>query len=378
MSYQTPPPLRQRRPSVLRHFSGTIILVLVAIFMVAIALLFTVRVDKVGGTEIGVKVNNLTGGITVIPESGTYIYNGFLNSFFLLDTTVQRLEMTADATRGARDTRDDLRIKTIDGSDVFLDLTINYQIRRDKIEEVVETSGLGDAYKVKWVRDYARSVSRTVFGEMTTEQFYDASVRNEKALKTEQEMNELLKPFGLEVTRVIAEKFRFHSEYEEKIRSKKLADQEVEEQMSKANAAKQNQIFRTVEATKKKDVLIATFEGQMRQLIVQAEAEANKAIKGAEAYAIETERGADAKFYTQEQNAKAILAQGKAQAQATEVMANALEGEGGRNLVKMAYAERLQGMSLTGQPFTISGETERFATVDEAAAATKAKKDKNQ
>ncbi|WP_269539963.1 SPFH domain-containing protein [Cerasicoccus fimbriatus] len=377
MSYQSIPPRLPRRNGVLRHFSGTIILVLVAIFMLAIAALFTVRVQKVGGTEIGVKVNNLSGGITVIPESGTYIYNGFINSFFLLDTTVQRLEMTADTTRSNRDTRDDLRIKTIDGSDVFLDLTINYQIRRDKIEEVVNTSGLGDAYKVKWVRDYARSVSRTVFGEMTTEQFYDASVRNEKALKTEVEMNGLLKPFGIEVTRVIAEKFRFHPEYEDKIRAKKLADQEVEEQMSKANAAKQNQIFRTVEATKKKDVIIATFEGQMRQLIVQAEAEANKAIKGAEAYAIQTERGADASFYTQEQNAKAILAQGKAQAQATEVMAQALEGEGGRNLVKMAYADRLKGMNLTGQPFTISGETERFTTVDEAAAANKVKKDQS-
>ncbi|MEO0794788.1 MAG: SPFH domain-containing protein [Verrucomicrobiota bacterium] len=358
-----------RRFSALRPFRGTIILALSAMLLLSIAMLFTIRVQKVSGTEVGVKVNNLNGDLTVVPESGTYIYNGFLNSFHLLDTTVQRLEMTADSGRGDRAARDDLRIKTIDGSDVFLDLTINYQMRRDRIEEVVKTSGLGDAYKVKWVRDYARSVSRTVFGEMTTEQFYDASVRNEKALKTELEMNELLQPFGVEVTRVIAEKFRFHPEYEDKIRAKKLADQEVEEQISKANAARQNQIFRTVEAEKKKDVFIASIEGGMRQLIVQAEAEANRQVKGAEAYAISTARGADAQYYQMEQNAKAILAQGSAEAEATEVMANALEGEGGRNLVKLAYASRLQSMNVTGQPYTISGETERFTHVQEGAAS---------
>jgi len=363
----------KKNAGVLQHFRGTILLVLVAMLLFAVMLLFTVRVQKVSGTEVGVQVNNLTGNLKVIPESGTHIYNGFLHSFYLLDTTVQRLEMTADPNRSERDAPDDMRIKTVDGSDVFLDLTINYQIRRDRIAEVVQTSGLGDAYKVKWVRDYARSVSRTVFGEMTTEQFYDASVRNEKALKTELEMNELLKPFGIEVTRVIAEKFRFHPEYEQKIRAKKLADQEVEEQISKANAARQNQIFRTVEADKKKDVFIATVKGEMEQLIVQANAEANKSVKAAEAYAIETERGGDASFYQAEQNAKAILAQSTAQAEATEAMAGALEGEGGRNLVKLAYAKRLQTMNVTGQPFTISAETERFTHVQEAAAKPKQK-----
>jgi len=353
---------------VLRHFRGTIILVLIAILLFAVMLLFTVRVQQVSGTEIGVKVNNLTGEVTVVPESGTHIYNGFLHSFFVLDTTVQRLEMTAEPNRTDRDAPDDMRIKTVDGSDVYLDLTINYQIRRDRIEEVVQTSGLGDAYKVKWVRDYARSVSRTAFGEMVTEQFYDAAVRNDKALKTELEMNEQLQPFGLEVTRVIAEKFRFHPEYEEKIRAKKLADQEVEEQVSKANAARQNQIFRTVEADKKKDVFIATVKGEMEQQIVQAEAEANQAIKGAESYAIETRRRGDASFYSAEQNAKAILTQSTTRAEATKAMAEALAGEGGRNLVKLAYAKRLQTMNVTGQPYTISGETERFTHVQEAAA----------
>lgn len=367
MSKSYPPPLKFPQSRLMEKYGSTLVLVLLALLMLVFASIFTVRLQSVSGTEVGVKVNNVTGDITVISDSGTHIYNGLLSSFHLLDTTVQRLEMTADASRGDRPTQDDLRIKTVDGSDVYLDTTINYQIRRDRVKEVITTSGLGGLYKVKWVRDYSRSVCRNVFGEMTTEEFYDASIRNDKAQRAEDELNRLFKPFGIEVTKVIAEKFRFHQEYEEKIRAKKLADQEVEEQISKANAAKQKQIFRTVEANKKKDVLLAEVEGRMTQLVVQANANADKATKEAEAYAIKTRLGADAEFYKRQQNAQAIIATTQATAEATKARATALEGEGGVNIVKLAYAQKLRGMSVTGQPYTLDSDTKRIKYLDDGA-----------
>ncbi len=357
--------------SVLKSFKGPLILLLLALIGLTIFFLVTFRVQRVSGTEVGIKVNNVTGDITVIAESGTNIYNGLLNSFHLLDMTVQRLEMVAQPNRGERSGRDDLRIKTVDGSDVFLDLTINYQLRRDMIEAVVTTSGLGDAYKYKWVRDYSRSVCRAVFGEMTTEEFYDASVRNLKAQKAMEELNELLKPYGIEISSVIAEKFSFHKEYEERIRAKKLADQEVEEQISKANAARQNQIFRVVEATKKKEVVLATYSGEMQKLIVEATANAERDVKQAEAYVIDTKLGADADYYQRDKNAQAILAKAQAEGEALTAMAKAYAGVGGVNLIKRAYATKFADMTITGQPFTIESKTERLSYQDEAAAITK-------
>ncbi|MFQ3271702.1 MAG: regulator of protease activity HflC (stomatin/prohibitin superfamily), partial [Lentimonas sp.] len=283
--------------ALIERFKSSFALLLIALVALTIFLMVNFRVQRVTGTEVGIKVNNVTGEITVIAESGTNIYNGLLNSFHLLDMTVQRLEMVSESGRGQRSGRDDLRIKTVDGSDVFLDLTINYQLRRDMVEAVVTTSGLEDAYKYKWVRDYSRSVCRSVFGEMTTEEFYDASVRDQKSQLAMAELNGLLKPYGIEVSSVIAEKFSFHQEYEERIRAKKLADQEVEEQVSKANAARQNQIFREVEATKKKEVVLASYDGEMQKLLVEATANAERDIRNAEAYVIDTELGADAEFY---------------------------------------------------------------------------------
>ena len=357
--------------AMLNGFKGSLVLLLLALIGITIFFLVTFRVQRVSGTEIGIKVNNVTGDITVIAESGTNIYNGLLNSFHLLDMTVQRLEMVADPNRGERNSSDDLRIKTVDGSDVFLDLTINYQLQRDKVEKIVQTSGLGDAYKHKWVRDYSRSVCRAVFGEMTTEEFYDASVRNSKAQDAMKELNDLLNPYGIEIASVIAEKFSFHKEYEERIRAKKLADQEVEEQISKAKAALQNQNFRVVEATKKKEVTLASYSGEMEKLVVEAKANAERDVREAEAYVIDTQLGADATFYQRDKNAQAILVKAQAEGEALTVLANAFQGVGGVNLVKRAYAAKLGNMKITGQPFTIESKTERLTYQDEAAVTKK-------
>lgn len=341
------------------QYATTILMVIALVLFIAFVAA-NIRIARVAGSEIGIKINDISGDIEVVAESGTVIYNGLISSFYLMDTADQRLEMTADTQRGDRRQQDDLRIKTIDGSDVYVDLTINYGVTRDKVDTVALTSGLGDAYKLKWVRDYSRSICRTVFGEMTTEEFYDASIREEKANKAKDELNSMLNPFGIEVRKVIPEKFRFHQEYEEKIKAKKLADQEVEEQISKANAAQQDQIFRTVEATKKKEVFLATIDGQMQQLIVQAKANADKIVKEAEAYAVETMKGADAKFYEMEQNAEAITATKSAEAEALEKLASAMAGEGGRNIVKLEYAQRLKQMNVSGQPYSIDQESERM------------------
>ncbi|MDA8735913.1 MAG: SPFH domain-containing protein [Opitutae bacterium] len=367
-------PNQRSQPPIIQafqRFRGSFALLLIALAVLTIFLMVNFRVQRVSGTEVGIKVNNVTGDITVIAESGTNIYNGLLNSFHLLDMTVQRLEMVADPNRGERSNRDDLRIKTVDGSDVFLDLTINYQLRRDMVEEVVTTSGLGDAYKYKWVRDYSRSVCRAVFGEMTTEEFYDASVRNDKAQEAMMELNDLLKPYGIEISSVIAEKFSFHAEYEERIRAKKLADQEVEEQISKANAARQNQIFRVVEATKKKEVFLASYSGDMEKLIVEATANAQRDVLNAEAYVIDTQLGADATFYQRDKNSQAILVKAEAEGEALTALANAYEGIGGMNLVRRAYATKLGDMKITGQPFTIESKTERLSYQDEGAVIKK-------
>jgi regulator of protease activity HflC (stomatin/prohibitin superfamily) len=338
----------------------TAALVLVTIVVAVIALHLTIRTGEVKGTEVGVLVNNITGDVQVLDKSGTTIYNGLYKTFGKIDTTVQKLEMEGD---------DRVRIKTRDGSDVQLAVTIQYQVDPTKALKVIQDSGLGEAYKAKWARDYSRSICRNVFGELSTEEFYDTAKRTAKAIQSQQILQDRLGPHGINMIGVIPKEFSFYAEYEEKIRDKKRADQAVEEQRSQANAATQVKERRRVEETKNKQVAVAGFDGQMKELVNVAEADADRIKKQADAYAVTKKLEAEAEFYKRDKNANAILATKTAEAEGAAKIAEALKGEGGVNIVKLEYAKRLISTLVTGQPFSRTSVTERFEHTTQAPAA---------
>jgi hypothetical protein len=169
----------------------------------------------------------------------------------------------------------------------------------------------------------------------------------------------------------IPQKPRFYREYEEMIKKKKLADQAVLEEKSKALAAKQRQQTMIVEVTNKKNVAVEQFSGEMQQLVIAARAEGEKAKQAANAYYDKETIGAGAFLYKMNKNADAVLARKKAQAEGIEALKNALEGEGGRNMVKMEYAKKLKDIQVSGMPFILEGRTERFEHLKPSAASVK-------
>lgn len=344
-----------------RLAGGSLVWMALAFLVVAVALVMTIRVGRVTGEEVGILLNRITGKISVINQSGVRIYNGITHDFYVLDKTMQTLEMTELVGRGDRSGKDDLKIKTIDGSDVYVDIKVQYKIMPEMADKVIQTSGPGEAYKQKWARDYSRSIIRNYLGELTTEAFYDAAQRNGQIVEAKAELNNRLQPYGIEIDSVvIPRKPHFYEEYEEMIKAKKLADQAVLEEQSKALAAKQRQETMTVQETNKKNVAIEQFEGQMQELVIEATAEAERKKKEADAYYEEVTVGAEAQLYELQQQAEATLAQKLAEAEGLQQLAEALDGEGGRNMVKMEYAKQLESITVTGQPFLFQGDVDRL------------------
>ncbi|MDY7030974.1 MAG: SPFH domain-containing protein [Thermodesulfobacteriota bacterium] len=345
----------------------------VAFLVVMIFLFNTIRIGRVTGEQVGVMLNKITGKITIIEKSGAKIYNGFTNEFFVLDKTLQTLDMTGGSVvnrkRGPAQLEDEvLKIKTVDGSDVYIALKVQYKINADMADVVVTTSGPDDNYKRKWAKDYIRSKCRNYLGELTTEEFYDASKRDVKVLKAQKDTNTRLAAFGIEIDSiVIPQKPRFYKEYEEMIKKKKLADQAVLEEKSKALAAKQRQQTLIVEETNKKNVAVEQFKGEMEQKIIAAKAAGEKAKKEGDAYYDQVVIGAGARLYQLKKNAEGILAQKKSEAKGIEALKKALEGQGGRNMVKMEYAKKLKGIKITGKPYSIQSNIERFEHLKSAA-----------
>lgn len=346
-----------------RLFGNNLLWIAGAVLVLVILLLMCIRVGRVQGTEVGILLNKMNGNLEVIPHSGVRLYNGISHEFYLMEKTLQTLDMTG----GNR-----LKIKTIDGSDVYVALKVQYRINAEMAEKVLFTSGPDDSYKSKWAHDYVRSICRDHLGELTTEEFYDSSKRNAQIIKAKQEAKERLQRFGIQLDDIVVpQKPRFYEKYEELIKKKKLADQAVLEEQSKALAAEQIKETAKVDETAKKNVAIEQFRGEMEKLIIQANAEAERVKRAADAYHKRTTVGADAEFYRLQKKGEATLARKKSEAQGIEALKKALEGKGGRNMVKMEYAKKLRELEISGQPFTVESRTERF---EHSAAASQRKK----
>ncbi len=348
---------------------GTLIWVGIAFLAFMLFIFNTLRIEEVSGEEVGFLLNKITGKIDIIPQSGKQIYNGLTKQFYVLDKTLQVLEMTEVVGRGERSGKDDLKVKTVDGSDVYVDIKVQYKIDVNRADEVLATSGPNDNYKQKWARDYVRSICRNHLGELTTEEFYDAAKRNGKLLAVRTECNERLLPFGIIIDSiVIPRRPHFYKEYEDMIKRKKEADQTVHAEASKAQAAKQKQLTMTVQETNIKNVAVEKFEGEMRQKVIAATAEAERVKKGAEAYFEQRTIHSKARLYEMSKQASAIIARKKAEADGIMALKKAMEGEGGINMVRLEYAKKLRNIAITGKPYLIQSDVQRLELSKGAAA----------
>lgn len=323
---------------------------------------------RVGPEEVGVLVNNLTHRHTVHDKQGTYIYNSITSDLILLDKREQTIEFTMDEHRGDRKSRDHIRVKTVDGSDVDVDVTVNYSLIPSKAPQVLRDCGVEGNYK-HWVRDYVRAYVRYSLGELTTEEFYNSANRKKKADEAQKTLNDLLGERGIQINSVQVQHFEFYDAYQQKITEKKLADQEVEEEKSKKLAAEELQKTKRISAEAARDIRIAEIEGDLTKQKVDAEGQAAKIRAEADAEFKKAEFQAKALLYAAEQKAQGIRAQRIAEAKGIEAYRKALSSPAGaKNLVMMEYAKRLRDVQLSGSPIRVDSDVERFEHRNRAAS----------
>ena len=294
---------------------------------------------KVESTQVGIRVKKIgildkAGVMEKVFDPGTYFFLPLLNDWYTLDTTLKTLEMTLVADSEGSRSNDDLIFKTIDGNDISLDVVITYKIDPDKAYYIVQYVGLTD-YDIKnhIIRSVARSKPRDIFGELTTEQFYDPVKRSEKAGEVEIALNGILNPYGIIIDGVKTKDYRFNSSYERAIKDKKIADQQTQKYISATKAK--------AEEYKKK---LEDSNGDVQEMIAKVEGVYKQAVLGADAY-----------YEERKQEAKAIEIEGKAQAEAIIKMNESLEGEGGLAKVKLEIAKALQDKKILLMPFTQEG-----------------------
>lgn len=329
---------------------------MVVVFIVIIGVIGWLKLSwiHIRADQVGVMVNNLTGSIKVVKQAGAKLYFPFVQDIYLFDKSEQTMEMSSTNITPERPHGNPIIIKTIDAAEVTLDLSVHYRLIPDKVDKIAQNFGPREEYKPK-MSHYVWAVCRYTFGELTIDEFPDSVKRDLKADKAREELNGILEPNGILITAVNLHDFRYYREYAERIQERRLADKEVEEQLSRAKAALENQKKVIVEEQKKKDVEVTRFKGELKKTEIETEAEAEKLRHEADTYLLKTKIEADAEYEKLAREAEGILATKSAEAEGIESLKKALEGEGGRNLVKMEYAKRLREARIQGTPVLRSG-----------------------
>jgi len=282
---------------------------------------------RTGPTEVGVRTVQLG----ILAEKGvedrayepgtTHWFIPFFTDWHTFDTRLQNLEMAGSPERGDRRHRDDLLFKTIDGNDISLDVIISYKIIPDQAPMILQQVATTDQeLRESIVRTIARSKPRDIFGELNTEDFYIAGNRTQKSQEVQDKLNEILLPYGVEVTRVSTRDYRFSPEYQDAIEKKKIADQEAEKLKSETNATEAKFATEVEKAKAENERVRAKADGDYRRAVIEV----------------------DAYYEQQKRLAQAILAEGQAEAEAIREMNAALAGTGGQAMVKLRIAEALK------------------------------------
>jgi len=223
---------------------------------------------KVKGDEVGVRVLNVYQGLEQTPKkTGTYFFIPGVYDFYVFPKTAQTIDMSQseafpvspapkkadpgskvldldasviqDETNNiesikavphkASDGKQDIRLKTADGNDVWVDVTVSYQIIEDKVPVLIQKIGLMPADVERVVGLEARGTVRSALGGLATRDFSNSQLRGQKMNDAQKVLNDKFNPLGVKINSLTVDEFRFRPEYEQLLREQTLADQKKQE-----------------------------------------------------------------------------------------------------------------------------------------------------
>jgi regulator of protease activity HflC (stomatin/prohibitin superfamily) len=293
--------------------------------LVLVATLASVGCGVTSSTEVGVRTSlygviEKRGEQKVYAPGGIYFFLPVVNAWHTLPISQQNLLMNANPREGDRPVPDDITFKTKDGNNVYIDVNVMWRIDPGKAAVVVSQVGQSALeIKERVVRPMARSVIRDVFNEITSEQYYQVTVKNRVAAHAAEQLAHALVPYGILVDMLQVQQHRFDPEYQAAINAQKQAEADVQTLVEQQ---------RNMEVQKKSEL-------EARR------SEWNRQLEDALGEAGRIRNDADAYYQKKTNEAKAVVATAQAEAEGVRKEGEALGKLGGDAYVKMQVAQLL-------------------------------------
>ncbi len=288
-----------------------------AIIIVIILLLFifSVGLINVEPTEVAVEIDKVGGVVKDEPLGvGYHLYNRWKTD--LVTYNVATRSYPQDVSKSEESEEYSLELKTNDGQNVFVDLTVIYSLRSKEVPTLHKT--VGKRYEEQILLPQIKSEGRLVIGGYSAEELYQGKVRQTIQDNLSDKLSKVLEQYpAIQINNALIRHLSFSKDFESKIEEKKLAAQQVEINKNKALAQEQEALRTEAEA-----------KGQRLRAVQEATGRAESA-----------KVEADAERYKLEQEAAGTLAKLKAEAEGKRLLTEALGG--GDNVVALKFAENI-------------------------------------
>ena len=328
---------------------SALFVVFVIIYLYASGQLGTIYLNP---TEVGIKVNYITGSKTLLISSGNHFFTPVIEKVFVLDSSPQKFVMSGNRDKSSNHVRK-LTVRAKDGSNFYFEeIEIQYQIIKERADFILTDSGPEDAYKFKWLKPISRMVLRNEFGRYSSEDMANPTMYGSAKVKSKEILNKALNSHGIRVIDISTPKPRFDDIYEKTIEARINADQEVEKQKVKIQKLEAEKKYRVEKIKNDKEIEYRQIEGELKRLKLSTEKEQLQSKKEADMYRIEQVGIGDAQKTESETVAEARMEQYKKDAEALSVKLKAMEAQGDAIVYKI-LAEKYKDMKIEFQPYSI-------------------------
>lgn len=282
-----------------------------AIFM----FMFVLGIIDIKPTQVAVEINKMAGKVIETPRGvGYQVFNRLTTDLVIYEVAARAFPK--DVMKSENESAYTLDLKTNDGQNIKVDLTILYSLKSNEVPKLHQAVGIN--YESQILLPQIRSEARIAIGSYTAEEIYSGKVRDaiQKGI-VERLQTSLSKYPAIQIQDALFRQFEFSKEFERAIEQKKLAAQQVEINKNRALAE----------------------EEEAKRQEAEARGAKLKAIQAAEGRAQAVKIEADAERYKLEQQAAGKLANYKADAEGKKLEAEALGG--GQNVVALKFAENI-------------------------------------
>jgi regulator of protease activity HflC (stomatin/prohibitin superfamily) len=245
---------------------------------------------------------------------GYHFYNRWMTDMVVYYVAARAYP--ADTKSSEQERNYTLDLKTNDGQNINVDLTVIYSLIAKEVPLLHQT--VGSHYEDQILLPQIRSEARIAIGSFSAEEIYQGKVRDTIQAEIKGKLQAAVEKFpAIQIQDALLRHFSFSPDFERQIEQKKLAAQQVEINKNRALAQEEEAKRQEAEARGLKLRAIQDAEGRAQSVKIEA----------------------DAQRYQLEQEAAGKLSIYKAEAEGKRLLAEALGG--GQNVVSLKFAEQI-------------------------------------